>query len=252
GVVRVADAEMVRALRVISVARGIDPRGMSLVAFGGAGGLHALALAEELGIGRVLVPEVAGVLSALGLAISDLRRDLVVTLHAPLDRLDPELVGVARDRMAARVAAELDRPALELRADARYLGQSFELTLPAEPLATLAQRFHGTHEQRFGYRMDSEAAELINLRLIATAAVRKPALKSGAVTGDRSVLGQRTAVIGGREHSVPVLARSRMGAGSEVAGPAIVEFSDATCLVRPGWRGRVDPIGTLILERYGT
>ncbi|HKA68855.1 MAG TPA: hydantoinase/oxoprolinase family protein [Actinomycetes bacterium] len=252
GVVQVADAEMVRALRVISVARGIDPRGMSLVAFGGAGGLHAVALAEELGIGRVLVPEAAGVLSALGLAISDLRRDLVVTLRTPLDRLDPDRVGAARDRMAARVTAEFDRPSLELRADARYRGQSFELTVPAEPLATLAQRFHGTHEQRFGYRMDGEAAELINLRLVATAAVPKPALRSAPASGDGSMLGRRIAVIGGREHTVPVLARAGMGAGSEVVGPAVVEFSEATCLVRPGWHGRVDPIGTLVLEHHGS
>ena len=252
GVVQVADAEMVRALRVISVARGIDPRGMSLVAFGGAGGLHALALAEELGIGSVLVPEAAGVLSALGLAISDQRRDLRVTLRTPLDRLDPALVGAARDRMAARVAAELDRPALELHADARYLGQSFELTVPAEPLSTLVQRFHDKHEQRFGYRVDGEATELINLRLVATAAVRKPVLRAATVSADGSAPARRTAVIGGRELSVPVLARTRMGAGSEVAGPAVVEFPEATCLVRPGWRGRVDPIGTLVLERYGS
>jgi len=252
GVVQVADAEMIRALRVISVARGIDPRGLSLVAFGGAGGLHALALAEELGIGRVLVPEAAGVLSALGLAISDLRRDLVVTLRMPLDRLDPEQVGAARDRMATRVAAELDRPALELHADARYRGQSFELTVPAEPLHTLAQRFHDTHERRFGYRMDGEATELINLRLVATASVRKPVLRSGSVSGDPSELRERSAVIGGREQSIPVLTRARMGSGSEVVGPAVVEFPEATCLVRPGWHGRVDPIGTLVLERHGS
>jgi N-methylhydantoinase A len=252
GVVQVADAEMIRALRVISVARGIDPRGLSLVAFGGAGGLHALALAEELGIGRVLVPEAAGVLSALGLAISDLRRDLVVTLRMPLDRLDPEQVGAARDRMATRVAAELDRPALELHADARYLGQSFELTVPAEPLHTLAQRFHDTHERRFGYRMDGEATELINLRLVATASVRKPVLRSGSVSADPSELRERSAVIGGREQSIPVLTRARMGSGSEVIGPAVVEFPEATCLVRPGWHGRLDPIGTLVLERHGS
>lgn len=100
--------------------------------------------------------------------------------------------------------------------------------------------------------MDGEATELINLRLVATAAVRKPALRSASVSGDRSVLGQRTAVIGGREHSVPVLARARMFAGSEAVGPAIVEFPEATCLVRPGWRGRVDPIGTLVLDRHGS
>ena len=141
---------------------------------------------------------------------------------------------------------------MELRADARYRGQSFELTVPAEPLATLAQRFHGTHEQRFGYRMDGEAAELINLRLVATAAVPKPALRSAPASGDGSMLGRRIAVIGGREHTVPVLARAGMGAGSEVVGPAVVEFSEATCLVRPGWHGRVDPVGTLVLEHHGS
>lgn len=252
GVVRVADAEMVRALRVISVARGIDPRGMSLVAFGGAGGLHALALAEELGMGRVLVPAAAGVLSALGLAISDLRRDLVVTLRTTLDRLDPVAAAAARDGMAARVGAGLDDPRLELHADVRYQGQSFELTVPAEPLASLAERFHAAHEQRFGYRMDGEVTELVNLRLIATAAVSKPALGAEPASAGDPVVGRRSAVIGGRDYSVPVLARAKMGAGSEVVGPAVVEFAEATCLVRPGWRGRVDQVGTLVLERHGS
>ena len=154
GVVDVVDAEMVRALRVVSVEQGLDPRDFALVAFGGAGPLHACALAEELGMATVLVPAAAGVLSALGLVAADERRDSVRTYVAPLAELG----------RAARTEGE---------ADLRYVGQSFELSVALGP--RLQERFHEAHEARYGYADRERAIELVAVR---TAEIRQGARQS--------------------------------------------------------------------------
>ncbi|MDP9411859.1 MAG: hydantoinase/oxoprolinase family protein [Actinomycetota bacterium] len=252
GIVRVADAEMVRALRVISVERGLDPRDFALLAFGGAGGMHACTLAEELGMSTVLVPRAGGVLSALGLAISDLRRDYVRPYLADLaDVKAAEMKGVFEE-MEGLAARDLQGPQYTRRADLRYQGQSFELTVEAEKpleIERLEERFHAAHERRYGYRMEDEPVELVNLRLIATVPVEKPALEEPESQGEDARSGLREANFDGEWIEVPVLDRGRMGRGSEVEGPAIVEFKESTCVVRPGWRGVVDGVGTLVLEK---
>jgi N-methylhydantoinase A len=174
---------MLRALRVVSVERGRDPREFALVAFGGAGPLHACDLAEELGIETVLVPESAGVLSALGLAVSDERRDYV--------------------RSEVRPLVEIDDLPEEGQADIRYLGQSFELTVPLGP--GLAERFHRLHEERYGYADPSRELELVAVR---TAEVRP------GPTLDLSAGGRR-----------------------EERGPAVLELDGATCWIPLGWVG---------------
>jgi N-methylhydantoinase A len=246
GVVEVANAEMVRALRVISVQRGLDPREFVLVAFGGAGPLHACALAEELAIATVLVPRASGVLSALGLAVSDLRRDLVAPRPAALDRLDPAIAHEALAALEARAAEELPGAACARAADVRYRGQSFELTVPAGDWDALAERFHAEHERRHGYAMRGEPIELVALRVTATAAMRIPQLVERRGRGARPA-DEREARFGDEAVAVPVFDRDALGAGDEIAGPAIVEFAEATCVVRPGWRGRVDGAGGLVL-----
>ena len=248
GIVRVADAEMVRALRVISVERGLDPREFALLAFGGAGGLHACSLAEELGMQTVLVPRAGGVLSALGLAISDLRRDYVRPYLAPLDEVDAGGFEERFAEMENTAWEDLEGPEYTRRADLRYGGQSFELTVESEGLHKLEERFHAAHEQRYGYRMDDEPVELVNLRLVATVPVEKPELDEPAAQGE-AVSERREANFDGEWLEVPVYDRERMGEGSGVEGPAIVEFKESTCVVRPGWGGSVDGVGTLILER---
>lgn len=248
GVVRVANAEMVRALRVISVERGLDPREFALLAFGGAGGMHACSLAEELGIKTVLIPRAGGVLSALGLAISDLRRDYVSPLLADLESVK---TGELEERFRAleeAAAGDLESPEFTRRADLRYRGQSFELTVEADELKRLEERFHAAHERRYGYRMEDETVELVNLRLIATVPVDKPELKEPSPEG-KAEPARREADFGGEWLEVPVLRREEMGKGSEVSGPAIVEFRESTCVVRPGWGGAIDGAGTLVLER---
>ncbi len=212
GIVRVANAEMVRALRVISVERGLDPREFALLAFGGAGGLHACALAEELGMHTVLVPRAGGVLSALGLAISDVRRDYVRPYLANLEDVnEDELEELFADTENA-AARDLEDPENTRRADLRYKGQSFELTVEAARLEKLRERFHAAHEQRYGYRMDEEPVELVNLRLIATLPVDKPELDEPVAEGD-AVSEHRKANFDGEWREVPVYDRERMGAG---------------------------------------
>ena len=248
GVVQVANAEMVRALRVISVERGLDPRESVLVAFGGAGPLHACAVAEELGMRTVLVPKVSGDLYAIGLAISDVRRDYVRPFLAPFAETElSELEGPFAE-METRARDDLGSPQFQRRADLRYRGQAFELTVDADDLGELETRFHAAHERRYGYRMDDEPVELVNVRLVASVPGEKPTLSEQVAPGDPES-GLRRANFDGDWTEVPVLDRTAMGAGSEVDGPAIVDFPEATCVVRPGWRGRVDEVGTLVLEQ---
>ena len=247
GVVRVANAEMTRALRIISVERGLDPREFALLAFGGAGGMHACALAEELGMQTVLVPRAGGVLSALGLAISDVRRDYVSPYLSSLDDADAAESEKRFAHMESMAEGDLTVPEHTRRADMRYRGQSFELTVEADSLEKLEDRFHAAHERRYGYRMEEEAVELVNLRLISTVPVEKPELDEPDPTSEASA-GKRKANFDGEWVEVPVLDREKMGQGSEVAGPAIVEFRESTCVVRPSWSGKVDGIGTLLLE----
>jgi N-methylhydantoinase A len=249
GVVRVANAEMTRALRIISVERGLDPREFALVAFGGAGGLHACALAEELGMPTVLVPRASGVLSALGLAISDMRRDYGHTLLGALDELDRDAVEEAFGALEEKARGDLDEPELRRRADLRYRRQAFELTVDADDLDALADRFHAAHEQRYGYRMEEEPVELVNLRLVATVAVPKPELGEDEPADGDAERESRRANVDGDWLDTAVLQRAGLGKGSRVEGPAIVEFAEATCLVRPGWTGGIDDVGTLVLER---
>jgi N-methylhydantoinase A len=241
----------VRALRVISIERGLDPREFALLAFGGAGGMHACALAEELGMSTVLVPRAGGVLSALGLAISDLRRDYVSPYLADLEEANAAELKEAFKGMENSAAKDLEGPAYTRRADLRYSGQSFELTVEAEKpfeMEKLKECFHAAHERRYGYRMDDEAVELVNLRLTATVPVEKPKLDEPGQEGDAE-RGRREANFGGEWVEVPVLDRERMGSGSGVEGPAVIEFKESTCVVNPGWRGAVDNVGTLVLEK---
>jgi N-methylhydantoinase A len=245
GVIRVANAEMGRALRVISVERGLDPRDFALVAFGGAGGMHACALAEELGMRRVLMPRGAGVLSALGLAMSDVRRDYVRPLLCSLDELGRLDEPFAEMEEAAR--GDLEEPELRRLADLRYRRQSFELTVDAGDPDELAERFHAAHDQRYGYRMDEEPVEVVNARVIATVPVDKPELSEDEPSGDASADARRVN-FDGEWVEAKLFDRAQMGRGSRVEGPAVVEFAEATCAVRPGWSGEVDEVGTLVLR----
>ena len=246
GVVRIANAEMTKALRVISVERGLDPREFALVAFGGAGPMHACTLAEELDLTTILVPKAGGVLSALGLAISDVRRDYVRPFLAPVDMADG--LAEAFEELEEAAKRELESPELTPRADLRYHGQAFELAVDGDQPEALAAAFHEAHERRYGFRREDEPVELVNLRLVALRPVQRPKLREAAADGSPEV-GMRETVFDGETVETAVYERTTLGAGSEVEGPAILEFTETTCVVRPGWRGLVEEHGTLVLER---
>jgi N-methylhydantoinase A len=150
--------------------------------------------------------------------------------------------------MEAEAGEDLDGPELRRRADLRYRGQSFELTVEADDLDGVQERFAEAHERRYGYRMEGEDIELVNARVVATLPVEKPELAAEEAEGDAEA-GERKANFDGDWSEVPVYRRAGMGEGFAVEGPAIVEFAEATCVVRPGWSGAVDSTGTLVLER---
>jgi N-methylhydantoinase A len=247
GIRRVANAEMVRALRVITVERGLDPRSFALCAFGGAGPMHACDLAGELGIRTVLIPRASGVLSALGLAVSDLRRDVAEAFPRSLrDVSKPDLLQ-RFDRLEKEAARDLADARIVRRADLRYTGQSYELTVPADDLSELGERFHDAHERMYGYHVEDEEIEIVSLRVAAMVPVPRvhPSEPSPSGAGQTSA---RRAYFESRWTEAHGMERAAMGAGSKLEGPSIVEFDEATCVVPPGWRGEIDDVGTLLLE----
>ncbi|KLL11722.1 MULTISPECIES: hydantoinase/oxoprolinase family protein [Protofrankia] len=260
GVVAVADAEMIRALRVVSVERGLDPRELTLVAFGGAGGTHACALAEDLGMRRVLVPLACGVLSALGLAIGDVRRDYLRPLHSPLATagLDAAFTELTRAAHADTPAADVPALVIEHQVDCRYVGQSHELTVVATAdgggagggfsVARIRAAFEAEHLRRYGHTAPDREVEVVAVRLVATVPGRRPELRAPAAdpTAART---RRPIYLDGSWREVDVVPRAALGPGDTVTGPAVVEFPEATCLIRPTWHAQVDPAGSLLLTR---
>jgi N-methylhydantoinase A len=198
----------------------------------------------------VLLPRAGGVLSALGLAISDLRRDYVRPLLGNLDEVVRADLEAGYGQLEELAIRDLGVPAMERQADLRYRGQSFELTVPFSGLDELEARFHVEHSQRYGYRMEDEPVELVSLRLVATLAVPKPELRAEPV-GKAPALPdrRRTVNLDGDWHQVAILEGDRLAPGSAIVGPAMVEYPESTVVVRQGWRGAVDQVGSLELER---
>jgi N-methylhydantoinase A len=247
GTLRVAAVEMAQAVRVVTIERGIDPRGLTLVAFGGAGPLHAAAIVNELGITRIVAPAASGVLSALGLAVSERRRDLVESVLLTGDGLSQKAIAAAVERLGGRGRSELDAPDAELRAtyELRYAGQAFELPIEAgltprpEELRTT---FDEAHADRYGYADPDAELELVTVR-VAAALPGAEVPAASAQPAERR--GTRRARFGDEWHQAIVL-----GPGSgEILGPAVVELPGSTLVVPPGWAGTSDASGvTLELE----
>jgi N-methylhydantoinase A len=264
GIVRIAVARMTSSIREISIERGHDPRDFTLLAFGGAGPMHAIPIAEELGIPRVVVPPHPGNFSALGLLAVDVKHDDVRTrVHALADAaaVIAALVAEMEAVAATRLEADGFPPAarrLERSLDLRYAGQAFELNVPLPPgppaPAALAADFHARHLATYGHSDPGGVVELVNVRLAAygvgpeggIAALARPA--TGAAPAP-ATLEPRAVWFGGRSLATPVHVRERLDPGARVEGPAIVEESGATTVVFPGWRAAVDPWGNLRLER---
>ncbi|MGE5804109.1 MAG: hydantoinase/oxoprolinase family protein [Gemmatimonadota bacterium] len=249
-IVEVATAVMARALKRVSVARGIDPRGMALLPFGGAGPLFGCALADSLGMSRVIVPPHPGVLSALGLAAAPERVDVLASLHRALaDVRDGDLHRAFQPLLAAAARA-LPNASLARFVDCRFAGQGYEVTVPAprDDPGAVASAFRAAHQARHGHADPEQPVELVNLRVVA----EKPAAVAVASgTGrTKAVKGPRPIVLrDGKRVRAEVWALGQIAAGTHVRGPAILAGLDATALVEPGWHGVVHPTGAVILER---
>ena len=264
GALDVANANMARALRVVSVERGYDPRDFALVAFGGAGPLHATALAADLDIPKVIVPRTAGVLSALGLLISDIIYDYSTSRVRRLADVDPDDLQREFDRFDAEGRGRLDEEDLdedqmvvERTLDLRYAGQSFELGVPvpeggidAETIETVESRFHDTHRRRYGHAYEDEPVELVTIRSRARGIVAEPDLEAEHVEGtiDDAIRETRDVVYGGDPYATRIYDRSRIPTGAEFQGPAVVEGVESTVVVRPGQDAFVDEYGSLHVE----
>jgi N-methylhydantoinase A len=250
GILRVADLQMARALRVVTVERGIDPRRYALVAFGGAGPMHAARLADELEITRVICPPGAGVLSAVGLVVSGARRDHVRSVLLAEADLERGAHAEAVVELAARARADLPDARLEAAYDLRYRGQAFELTvtgpLVAEP-SLLRERFEAAHRERYGYADEGAAIELVNVRVAAVS--DRPSHVLAAKHSERSVdRGWRAVRFGDEELRASVL-EGIPAAGTRLDGPVVIELPETTVVVPPRWRAEPDATGAVILER---
>jgi N-methylhydantoinase A len=262
GIVRIAVGRMVSAIKQISIANGHDPRDFTLLPYGGAGPMHAAAIADELEMTRVLIPVGPGNFAAFGSLISDLRRDYartrttVVTESAATDieAMFQAIEAQARDELLADDVAA-DRIVLHRAAGMRYVGQSWELHVDLPPHETstdvMQAAFAEVHDRRFGHRSRG-AVEIVTFRVTAVGRVDKPALPPWTIVGtaDQASIEIRDVWFDDGFRSTPILDRARLGAGTVIAGPAILEESGSTTLVPPSWSLRVLDHGDLLMERH--
>ena len=264
-VLSLANTHMAGAIRLVSLARGYDPRDFVLVAFGGAGPLHANALARELGVPAVLVPPNPGIASAVGMLMTDLRHEFVTTRRLRLDTLTPAVLESLFAEFLVEGAARLDRdgvPAADRRmlrsVDLRYHGQSFELPIAVPPgalteadIKRLRTEFDAAHERAYGYAAAEDAVELVNVRLAAigvTPRPRRAPLQAGGREPGAALKGTREVWFAEGWRKTGVFDRAKLLSGNIIAGPAIVEEPDASTLVHPGWEASVDQHGNLLMR----
>lgn len=262
-VIDVVNHSMAEALKIVSVQRGYDPREFILAAFGGAGPLHAVALADELAMSEVLCPPIPGAFSALGLVGTDLKRDYVRTFFQTTAATAPDALAAAfagleelGEAMLERAGVPAERRRVERSVDARYVRQSYELTIPVGPppfdaaaITAIANRFHERHLQTYGHDNQAEPVQLVNVRVSAIGEI--PALHisdataaAGAdpVKSHRALWFRDTGAV-----DAAILDRATMPADYVVAGPAVIESLESTILVRPGWQARMDGDGFVSL-----
>jgi N-methylhydantoinase A len=260
-ILAVAEAAMVRAVKHVSAVRGYDPAGFMLLSFGGAGGLHACALADALGMEGVIVPAHPGVLSAMGAMMADRVKDhsrsaaeLSTTTPDVLERLRKHYAELMeRAALAVQIDGfEQDDCVLDRFADMRYRGQSHEITVPVEFLTdarTLVEPFHAVHEARYGFRLPDSPVEIVTLRIRSTITTPPlpawtPATQAGGV--ERAIL-ERRPVMFDAPTDTPIFDREKLAPGDEVTGPAVIVEPFATTLVPPTWHARVHDEGHLVL-----
>ena len=270
GILRIAVENIAAGIRTVSVKRGRDPRSYALVAFGGAGPLHACYLADWLGMQHVIIPPNPGVTSAYGLLLTDVRVDLVHTDVQREDRLDVDRIAAEIQDLERRVTARLEDEGLltqETRlnhfVDMRYAGQAYEIRVPVSIDSATADiqnhiqhaitKFHASHKDLYGYSYaGKELVELVNVGVTGLGLLKRPHVPQAQPAGpspEQARTGQTAVYFSKSTLDTPVYDRAALQAGNELSGPAIIQQYDATTIVEPGWSGRVDRWGTLRLER---
>jgi N-methylhydantoinase A len=256
GIVEIANAAMVNALHLISVQRGYDPRDFVLFGFGGAGPVHANALARDAEMPTLLIPRSPGIFSATGLLTTDLKRDAAVTVMKRLDDVDADEVEATFAELEQTGQAELEQEGLAREAmsfvrkiDLRYVGQSFELTVPAGD--NLLERFHAEHDRTYGFSAPEEPVEVVSLRLTSVGTIAKPPPRPLEAGGKVEPKEHRPVYFAESSGYVdcPIYDRYALPAAATLTGPAIIEEFDSTTVVHPGYAALVDEAGNLLIER---
>jgi len=259
GMLSIINARMADAMRTITIEQGIDPREFSLVAFGGAGPMHAVWLAKELEISEVISPWTPGTFSAWGMLQTDLRHDLTRNFYHPLDGVDPKEVEWVYEELQAEGMAALReegfRPEdvyFERSTDMRYVGQEYSVNVPVGDKIDLEEidaSFHNAHATRYGHSTPGGPVEFVNLRLAALGRLAKEDahFEIAKEEGD-PVIGTRDAIFDRKPYETPILWRNRIENGSQFSGPLIVEEESATTIVPPGYQARVDDLGNIIIK----
>jgi N-methylhydantoinase A len=257
GVVRLADVKMALAVRSITTERGLDPRDYTLVAYGGGGPLHAVAIARELGIPRVIIPPSPSTFSACGMLATDLRHDLVRTVLEPLERTDAAWADVRYGEMEREIESILPAVGAATRhraADLRYLGQEHTVTVEVETLAdwaSLRSRFDAAHERAYGYAAPEVEVQLLNLRLAVVYPLERPRLPTLEKSGGRGPAFETRKIYSTLARDVleyRVVARERLRAGDTFAGPAAIEEAGTTTMLEPGDALRVEANACLVID----
>lgn len=262
GVIALANSNIERAIRKISIARGHDPRDFTLVAFGGMGPLHACEIAGRLGIRTILIPHFPGVMCALGLLLSDMRIETSQTLLKLLDNTLPAKLSGAASKMAEMVSEQLiqqmtEQGTITIRAsvDARYAGQAHEINIPllaGDDAAALEARFHEAHRRSFGHDFPKRVIEVVTMRVEGTAHRAKgdlPMPSLTQVTRDTHAISQQRLTFEDGQTAGTVVFRDALAAGDSIPSPALILQADSTTLIPPTWRGQVDDYGNLILRK---
>ena len=257
---------MAEAVKIVSIQRGHDPRDFVLAAFGGAGPLHAAALASELSIVEVICPPIPGAFSALGLVATDLKRDYVQTLFITADTADPAALEAAFLALENKGCAMLDRASIsperrrfERAVDARYERQSYELTIPVPPhpidqtsLQKIAEAFHSRHLQTYGHDNRSEPVKIVNVRVAAIGIIPPLMIRDIPADGGAEAIKSRRQLWFHEtgEVDAPIYDRRRMPLGLKVTGPTVIESLESTILVPPRWQANVTEDGFVVLTRF--
>jgi len=264
GIIRIANANMEKAIRVISIERGYDPRDFSLISFGGAGGMHALDISSNLKIAKVIVPKNAGVLSAWGLLMADSIKDysrsiLKIAEHTTKKEIEKHLHELQKIsiRDMKKEGFQQEDIKISLFLDLRYLGQSYEITLPYRPEdsdhSSFISDFHAAHQRLYSYHHLGRPVEIVNLRLKSIGVTKKISLdkiqKRKKTPPEQAIFKKQSLYHRGREYQAPAYMRECLGPGNRIAGPALIVDKESTTFLPPQFSLEVDGFLNLIMGK---